>query len=216
MAVKTWRPEATQDAPAEQAMKVDTQVCEALPLAEEALYTGDARPPVVWFVGAHGGSGASTLARVFAPMGDADKRWPTHDEHPMCVVVCRSTRSGLDAAQSAVLQAKSGNAGNCSVLGVVIVADAPGKTPKALKQRETVLEDLTPIWRVPYLAGIRENDVNDLAVWEPSMTDEDDSRRRLRQKPQPVTDTVPKSLAAVGKAIFNEAYNTFKGQEEEQ
>ena len=214
MTVTTWRPEAASESMAEHTMKVDTQVREALPLAQQALHTGDARPPVAWFVGAHGGSGASTLAHVFAPMGDADKQWPTHDEHPMCVVVCRSTKSGLDAAQSAVLQAKSDNAGNCTVLGVVIVADAPGKTPKALRQRETVLEDLTTIWRVPYIAGIRVSDRSDLAVWEPSMPDEEEQRRRFPSKKQPVTDAVPKALAEVGRKIFTKAYTTFKEQEE--
>ena len=214
MTVTTWRPQAIEDVP-EPTMKVDTQVREALPLAEHRLHARGGRPPVAGLVGAHGGSGASTLAQVFAPLGDADKQWPTHDEHPMCVVACRSTRTGLDAAQSAVLQAQSGHAGKCTVLGVVIVADAPGKTPKALKQRETVLEELTTIWRVPYVAGLRTADLYDLAVWEPSKSAEEGSRRRTRSKKQTVTEQVPESLAAIGRSIFNKAYTTYKEQEEQ-
>lgn len=197
-------------------LKVDAEVCEALPIADAALFADEERPPVAWFVGAHGGAGASTLGRLCAPMEDADKQWPAHDALPLCVVVCRSTRSGLDAAQSAILQAKSGNAGACTVLGVVIVADAPGKTPKVLRQREKVLEDLTTIWRIPYLAEIRETTPDSLAVWEPFKPEDKTRRRRRRQKKQPMTDSVHPALATVAQTIFNEAYKVFKEKEKEQ
>lgn len=195
-------------------MKVDSHTHQALPIADEALWDGRGRAPVVWAVGAHGGAGASTLAQVLAPVGDAGARWPAHDEFGLCVVVCRSTRTGLDAAQSAVLQAQSGHAGSCEVLGVVIVADAPGKTPKSLRHRESVLEELTTVWRVPYLPGIRENDIEDLAVWQPtSDTDEVAGRGRKRAKKQPVTAAVPQVLADRGDDIFRAAFAAHSDKE---
>ncbi|MHA2788308.1 DUF6668 family protein [Corynebacterium sp. S7] len=187
-------------------LKVDAQTRHALTVAEEPIFTGEGYSPVAWAVGAHGGAGATTLARTLAPVGDAGAAWPTKDEYPLCVVVCRSTRMGLDAAQSAVLQAKSGHAGECEVLGVVIVADAPGRTPKSLVRRETVLEELTHVWHVSYLPGIRENDVSDLAVWVPRSDSEDEGQRRSRKKNLPVTEEVPQTIAQLGANIFEAAY----------
>lgn len=188
-------------------MKVDSQTRHALPVADRTLFSGEGYSPVAWAVGAHGGAGASTLARMWAPVGDAGAVWPAKDEFPLCVVVCRSTRMGLDAAQSAVLQAQSGHADECEVLGVVIVADAPGKTPKSLARRETVLEELTQVWRVPYVPGIRENDVSDLAVWAPTPENDDEKTKgRGRKKKFPVTDEVPQTIAQLGTYIFDAAY----------
>ncbi|WP_147291518.1 DUF6668 family protein [Corynebacterium senegalense] len=188
-------------------LKVDARVAGALPVASTALWQGGGRAPIAWAVSAHGGAGATTLAQMLAPVGDAADQWPAHDEYPLCVVVCRSTRTGLDAAQSAILQSKSGHTGRCEVLGVVIVADAPGKTPKSLAQRETVLEELTTVWRVPYLTGIRENDVGDLAEWKPHRGSEsDDGSKRTRRRKSPVTEEVPAAVAAVGEEIFNAAF----------
>lgn len=187
-------------------MKVDAQAQRALPLSSQAVFEGSGRAPVAWAVAAHGGAGATTLGRVLAPVGDAGSQWPVHDEFTYCVVVCRSTRTGLDAAQSAVLQAQSGHAAQCQVLGVVIVADAPGRVPKPLVRRELVLEELSTVWRVPYLSGIRESNVADLAVWQPQPNAADDDVQRGRRKKQAVTEDVPQVLAQLGEDIFQAAF----------
>lgn len=182
-------------------LKVAQTTTSFLPLADSILANVEQRTPIAWALGAHGGAGASTLAAMIAPLGDAHGTWPVHDDFPYVVVCCRSTRAGLDAAQSAVLQAQAGGAGVCRVLGVVIVADTPGKTPKSLHQRETLLEDITRIWRVPYYPGVREAQVTELAQWRPHTVTE-----TKRVKRAPVTQCVPSDLATIADEIFHAAY----------
>lgn len=217
----TWRPgQARQVNDTEEVtqpirtLKVDEQVREALPVAQQQLWQSQQRAPVAWAVGAHGGAGTSTLAQVFAPVGDAGTQWPAADEHPWCVVVCRSTRTGLDAAQSAVLQAHSGNAGGCEVLGVVIVADAPGKTPKALRNRETVLEELTEVWRVPYVPGFREHATSELAQWVPTAGEASKPESKRAGQRVSVTERPPAQVAEVGAAVFRAAFAAFQAKEQ--
>lgn len=198
-------------------LKVAASTRQALPVTDHSLFTSRGPAPVVWAVGARGGAGATTLARVCVPFGDAKGVWPAEDKFPFCVVVCRSTRTGLDAAQSAVLQAENGNAGGCTVLGIVIVADVPGKIPKVLTQRERVLEDLTKVWCVPYLAGFCEHDPSDLTVWNPTdQSDDESSPRRGHRKKQHVTEAVPAVIAEVATQIFRAAYAAHQDLQQEE
>ena len=57
--------------------------------------------PLLWIVGAHGGAGTSTWARILG-VGDAGASWPQHVNPTRAlsiVVCCRSTAAGLRAAQ---------------------------------------------------------------------------------------------------------------------
>lgn len=184
-----------------------------LPIATVQLADPEDRSPIAWAVGAHGGAGASTLARVIAPVADSGGRWPAKDEHRYCVVVCRSTWTGLDAAHSAVLQAQAGDTGGCEVLGVVIVADAPGRTPKPLVQREKVLEDLTRVWRVPYMQDFRVTSPEKLAVWTPSASTDQERKRGLRKAP--ATAEVASCIADLGNEIFHAAFSAYKTKEKD-
>lgn len=175
-----------------------------LPVAHQQLADPAERAPIAWAVGAHGGAGASTLASVIAPIADSGGQWPAYDQHRYCVVVCRSTWTGLDAAHSAVLQSQAGDTGGCEVLGVVIIADAPGRTPKPLVQREKVLEDLTHVWRVPYLPDFRVTAPDKLAVWTPAATTDHERKRGLRKAP--ATDEVAAAIAELGHEIFQAAF----------
>ena len=199
-----------RDSPQQPRIKVDARAYQALPWAIESLAPKGERDPVIWAVAAHGGAGASTLAKVLAPVGDAGQQWPVLDEFPFCVVVCRSTRSGLDAAHLVVLQAHSGHAGSCQVLGVVVIADAPGKTPKSLVRREKLIEDLTTVWRVPYIPGFRECENEELAVWIPSRERGEEKSKR-RSKKIDVTEEVPVVLRDLGDIMFKQAFELQQG-----
>lgn len=189
---------------APQLRKISSTAKGFLPVATESLANPEDRAPIAWAVGSHGGAGASTLARVIAPMADAGGQWPACEQHRFCVVVCRSTWTGLDAAHSAVLQSQAGDTGGCEVLGVVIIADAPGRTPKPLVQREKVLEDLTHVWRVPYLPDFRVTAPDKLAVWTPAATTDHERKRGLRKAQ--ATDEVAAAIAELGHEIFQAAF----------
>lgn len=87
---------------------------------------GVGRAPVMWLLGAHGGAGVSTLARVWAPAADAHGGWPAHDRYRSVIVVARTHRTGLAAAHDLLLQSAAGLTGGCTVLGLALVPDAPG------------------------------------------------------------------------------------------
>lgn len=165
---------------------------------------GDQPAPAVWLVGAHGGAGVSTLSHIWAPMGDAGQAWPAGVENPYCVLVCRSTKVGLERAHQAALQARAGHAGDIMLLGIAIVADRPGKIPKALNRKIGVIEQHFRIWRIPYLEAIRVADIGELAVWEPGY-EMPDRKKRSRRKTPPVTDVPAAEVIAVAENIFDSA-----------
>lgn len=170
-----------------------------------------AMPPAVWLVAAHGGAGATTLAHVWDPMGDAGQMWPAADESPWCVVVCRSTRSGLEQAHQAVLQAWADRTGGCEVLGVVVVADAPGRVPKALARKIAVISEVCQVWHVPYLADLRLHEPSELASWAPGAT-APERRRITTKKAASATEEVPAVLATVAEEVFSSALAAHKAQ----
>lgn len=198
-------------APTPKLVRVSVSHHGGLALASESLADPHQWSPLVWLVGAHGGAGVSTLAHSIAPCGDAGQQWPVHDQFPWCVIVARSTRSGVEAAHDAALQAQVGKAGHCRVLGVILVDDAPGKTPKSVEQKITVVKKVVPmIWRVPYFPQWREVLNDELPVWSP-LDDHDDEpqqdhsvARFARKKKTPsALEVVPAIVQTIGQEMID-------------
>ncbi|MDY3128135.1 MAG: hypothetical protein SOW59_08460 [Corynebacterium sp.] len=120
--------------------------------------------PAFFFVSAHGGAGASTLARLIAPAGDAGHCWPVCDENPFVYVVARAGVDSLDRAHDVLLAAPD----EVTVLGVVMVKDSSDKPSRAVTNKVKVLKTITDVFTVPYLKGVRECTLEDLPSWEPS------------------------------------------------
>jgi len=102
-------------------------------------------------LGAHGGSGVSSLlrARLDQVAVDAGRRWP---QTGAVVLVARTSTSGLEWARDLARQHASGLAGDVELLGLVLVPDAPGRLPA----RTTGLCDLITgafprTWHLPWL-----------------------------------------------------------------
>lgn len=93
----------------------------------------------LWLVGTHGGSGASTLARLSGAL-DAGGAWPDTGGTAACALVCRTHMAGVKAAQEALRQWAGGGApAGVELVGLVLVADAPKKPPVPVRELVEVL-----------------------------------------------------------------------------
>ncbi len=116
---------------------------------------------VLWFVGAHGGSGESTLASLVSEWKPAGHQWPGPKGGPARVVlVARSNMHGLKRAQQAATQWASGLLPHVDLVGLVVVADAPGRLPRSLRDFEQVVAGGAPrTWHVPWISSWRLGEV---------------------------------------------------------
>jgi|GEM_PF-6917362 len=140
---------------------LEPQAAIARPAAEQclprrAVVTNTA---CVWWVGVHGGAGESTLEQLLDGSRAAGHAWPTHDdsaiETPRVVLVARTNAAGLRAAQLAATEWASGTV-TTQLLGLVLVADAPGRLPKVLKDLcHHVGGGVPRVWRVPFVDAWR-------------------------------------------------------------
>ena len=121
--------------------------------------------PLLWIVGAHGGAGASTWARILN-VGDAGASWPQHVNPTRAlsvVVCCLSTAAGLRAAQDIGIEWAAGGLPG-QLVGLVVGADAPGRLPRELRDQLQITSGAFPhCIFVPWQAQwrfARESDVN--------------------------------------------------------
>lgn len=108
--------------------------------------------PRWWWLGVAGGVGTSSLAEASRGAGgDAGHAWPDPAFGPPygVVLVARSTVRGLDAASLAARQHAAGCVpAGTQLLGLVVVADAPGKLPRRLTDHLEVIGGAVPnLWR---------------------------------------------------------------------
>ncbi|WP_104045450.1 DUF6668 family protein [Arthrobacter sp. ZGTC412] len=111
----------------------------------------------LWIIGAHGGAGESRIADLLGARA-TNHCWPVLQDgsEPRVLLVCRSDMRGLTAARSALTQWVSGAAPKADLLGLVILADAPGKTPKALRDFATIVGGGAPrLWTLPWVEAWR-------------------------------------------------------------
>lgn len=103
----------------------------------------------VWF-GLHGGAGVSTLGDAVPGGIDVGRSLDARPGLPI-VAVCRSHAGGLAAAQAWV-----GGRAHLPVVGLVVVADAPGPLPRGLKLGvRLVAGGYRQLWRVPWVPAWR-------------------------------------------------------------
>jgi hypothetical protein len=106
-----------------------------------------------WWLGVHGGAGETTLAQLFAGVPAAEHRWPINDGRRAAVVlVARTSFRGMSAAQAAMRDWSAHYRRNVEVLGLVLIADRPGKLPPPLLDLQHDLEGATPnLWPLPWV-----------------------------------------------------------------
>jgi hypothetical protein len=126
-------------------------------------------PCPVFVVGTHGGAGTSTVARLLNAL-DSGCTWPEppYGVRVNVVLTARTSAAGLMAASRTL-------AGYCALgypefahlAGFVLVADAPGRLPKELNRRITILGSATMVYRLPWVREWRLSEVaaDPLAAW---------------------------------------------------
>ena len=148
-------------------------------LVRQHSAAGEARP--AWlFVAAHGGSGAALLARLSwqpyetaVAVGEtversaeelafgvnAGRAWPNPALEPtnLAVVVCQTTMRGLAWARDLATQYLAGCVpAGLQLLGVVTVADQPGRLPAPLAGARHLLTGVyAHVWPAPYVPEYR-------------------------------------------------------------
>jgi len=123
------------------------------------------RPAPLWWLGVHGGAGESTLAQLVPGSRAAGHAWPIgYNGAPTNVVlVARSNASGLGAAQRAAIEWAAGTLPSVNLVGLVIVADAPGKLPKPLRELAHLVSGGVPqSWHVPWIEAWRLGEAPEL------------------------------------------------------
>jgi hypothetical protein len=108
----------------------------------------------LWWVGVHGGAGETTLTTLLPGSRATGHVWPLpigHDEPPPRVIlVARTHASGLKAAQDALRDWAAGDL-PVKLLGLVLIADAPGRLPKPLRDLAQLVAGGAPkVWRIPW------------------------------------------------------------------
>jgi len=118
----------------------------------------DGEQAAVWWLGAHGGAGESTLEELFSGSRAADHGWPLTGANvapARVVLVARTHAHGLRAAQSAIREWAAGDV-QVLLLGLVLIADAPGRLPHGLRQLAGLIAGGVPaVWSIPWIEAWR-------------------------------------------------------------
>jgi len=106
---------------------------------------------------AHGGAGVSSLLRAgLAATGvvDVERTWP---ERGAVMLAARTSVSGLEAARDLARRHAAGEVGlDVTLLGLVLIADAPGRLPPQLHElADLVAGGFLHVWQVPWLTEWR-------------------------------------------------------------
>jgi hypothetical protein len=120
--------------------------------------------PTWWFLGCHGGAGTTTLTAAVPGGMDAGRYWPVPDPPTFAyvVLVARGHAGGLQAAQAASRQWASGTLPTVRLLGLAVVADAPGRRPKPLREfLQLISGGLPRVWDLPWVEALRLGDPPD-------------------------------------------------------
>lgn len=112
--------------------------------------------PDFWWLGVHGGAGETSLARLDKATKAAGHHWPVTAAGSTVVLVARSNIPGLRAARLAATEWASRSLPTIQVAGLVVMADAPGRLPKEIRDVSRVVGGGVPhVWHFPWVDAWR-------------------------------------------------------------
>jgi hypothetical protein len=112
--------------------------------------------PDYWWLGVHGGAGESSLSRLDKRTRSAGHHWPLTASGSTVVLVARSNVPGLRAAQLAATEWASGTVPGIRVAGLIVLADAPGRLPREIREFARVVGGGVPhLWHIPWIESWR-------------------------------------------------------------
>ncbi|WP_146058910.1 hypothetical protein [Actinomadura rubteroloni] len=115
--------------------------------------------PAWWFLACHGGAGSTTLYEAIPGGMDAGRWWPlgAPPTAMRVVLVTRSHAHGLRSAQAAAHQwSRSPELRSVDLLGLAVIADAPGRRPRPLRDLlELVSGGVPRVWDLPWVEEMR-------------------------------------------------------------
>jgi hypothetical protein len=115
----------------------------------------------LWWVGVHGGAGETTMSQLLPGTRAANHRWPIPPP-PVptpVILVARTNGSGLRSAQRAAIEWASGVVQGVAVLGLVLIADAPGRLPRVLDDFADIVGGGVPrVWDIPWIEEWRRGE----------------------------------------------------------
>ena len=121
------------------------------------LETADAGV-AVWWLGVHGGAGESTLEELFRGSRGAGHAWPSGPsdaDRPRVVLVARTNARGLRCTQNAICDC-AGAGLAVRLLGLVLIADAPGRLPRTLRDLAGLIGGGMPrVWWLSWVEAWR-------------------------------------------------------------
>ncbi|MFC7329184.1 DUF6668 family protein [Marinactinospora rubrisoli] len=122
----------------------------------------------LWWLGVHGGAGETTLSALVERSRTAQHAWPEPVSPEMAsgvtmpprlakvILVARTHAHGLRAAQLAATEWASGAVPGVDVLGMALVADAPGRLPRSLRDMAKIVTGGVPrVWQIPWVESWR-------------------------------------------------------------
>lgn len=132
------------------------------PLPELERRTSTLQHALHW-VGVHGGAGETTLAEFIPGTVEGQGGWPAdlpvgaHRVQPTPVILTtRSTVRGLLAAKRAIATSFAGKVPEVSLIGLVIIADVPGKKPREIRDLERlVCGGVSRSWFIDFIPALR-------------------------------------------------------------
>lgn len=160
-------------------------------------------PPLFALLGAHGGSGAGTLARMWAPAVDAEHAWPGSPATTQrVVVVCRETMAGISAAAHVLRTQADLAPSGVSIHGLITVAAKPGARSRDISRYARTVAELVD-WhhRIPWAGELVELLPSQLPIWQPGDTPLARRRWQVFAPPSGLPDVVPNPIAEVGEQI---------------
>ncbi|GLZ12635.1 hypothetical protein Acsp04_28700 [Actinomadura sp. NBRC 104425] len=128
------------------------------PTSQLGLFRYSGPGPAWWFTSCHGGAGTSTVAGIVRGGMASGQYWPVPDPpaYANVVLVARGHAGGLRAAQAAARQWAGGGLPTVRVVGLVVVADAPGRRPKPLRELLHLISGAFPqVWELPWVEALR-------------------------------------------------------------